>query len=54
MCLCSVVHFVNMYQDCQYKFTLKVHLFYKWQRVQESLVMKIMQFLAELFTGVQS
>lgn len=40
MCLCSVGHFVNMHQDCQYEFTLRVHSFYKWQRVQESLLME--------------
>lgn len=40
MYLCSVGHFENMHQDCQYGFTLRVHSFYKWQRVQESLLME--------------
>lgn len=55
MCLCGVVLFVNMRQDFQYKFTLRVYSLYKWQLVQESLPMEnYAQFLAELFTGVQS
>lgn len=52
--LVRCMHFVNMRQDCQYEFTLRVHSLYKWQLVQESLMENYAQFLAELFTGIQS